>query len=328
MQLNLEQKQIEYLKNKKIVIAGYGNQGKAQALNLADCGLDVSIALRNGSKTYELAKSDGFNIFNPDEGSQKADILAMLIPDEIQADFYKKHVHENLRKNCTLLFSHGYNIAFSMIKPQKYLDVVLVSPKGAGYKLRSEFLENRGIPSLIAVHQNNSSNAYNTAYAYATSLGSARSAILETTFKEETETDLFSEQAVLCGGIPELIKASYDILIKNGYKKEIAYIECLHEVKLIADLIYQLGISGMRKAISGTARFGGISKGNKVITNDTIKSLEKILLDIKNGEFADSWLKENIDGQKTLTEAVKNEAELDIEITGKKVRSLFGINEV
>jgi len=288
---------LSVLKAKKIAIIGYGIQGRGQALNLRDSGLNVIVSEIKESPNYEIAKKDGFNPVSADEASKKADIIQILTQDHIQAKVYKDSIEKNLSDGKALVFSHGFNIHFGQILPPKTIDVFMIAPKGPGSLVRKMYEEGKGVPCLVAIFQEYTGKALKIALAYAKGIGGSKAGVIETTFKEETETDLFGEQVVLCGGVTELIKASFETLTGAGYQPEIAYFECLHELKLITDLIYETGIQGMRKRVSDTAEYGDLTRGKRIITEDTRKEMKKILDEVQSGKFAKEWIEENQAGR-------------------------------
>jgi ketol-acid reductoisomerase len=314
---------LEDIKNKTIAIVGYGIQGRGQALNLRDSGLNVIIAQRKGGPNYDQAVKDGFTPMEVGEAAKKADIIQILTQDHLQGQIYKESIKKHMKKGKALMFSHGFNIHFKQIKPSKDIDVFMIAPKGPGALVRRQYEEGKGVPCLVAVHQNATGNALKLALAYAKGLGGGRSGIIETTFKEETETDLFGEQVVLCGGASELVKAGFHTLIDAGYQPEIAYFECLHELKLIVDLMYETGIQGMRKRVSDTAEYGDLSRGKRIINDRTRKEMKKILTEIQKGKFAKEWMKENANGRPNFTKWRK-EADNDvIEKVGRDLREMM-----
>src|SRR5271163_1181601 len=288
---------LNVLKNKTVAVIGFGSQGHAHALNLKESGVKVIIGLYPGSKSIAAAKKYGFKVFSNAEAVKKADIIFVAVPDITIASVYEKDIKPNLTKGKTLLFSHGFAIHFKTVKPPKDIDVIMVAPKGPGHLVRRQFQEGRGVPALIAIYQNPSGQAKKVALAWAKGIGGTRAGVIETSFKEETETDLFGEQAVLCGGASALVTAGYDTLVAAGYQPEMAYFECLHEMKLIVDLIYEAGISGMRFSISDTAKYGDITRGKRVITEQTRAEMRKILEEIQSGKFAKEWITENQAGR-------------------------------
>jgi ketol-acid reductoisomerase len=314
---------LNILKGKKIAVIGYGIQGRGQSLNLRDSGIEVIVSELAGTKNYEQAKADGFNPVSAKEASAAADIIQILTEDHVQAKVYKNDIVENMTKGKVLIFSHGFNIRFKQIRPSKKIDVVMIAPKGPGALVRKMYEEGKGVPCLVAVYQDASGNALKTALAYAKGIGGTRAGVIETTFEEETETDLFGEQAVLCGGASELIMAGFDTLIEAGYQPEIAYFEVLHELKLITDLIQERGIGGMRRGVSNTACYGDITRGPRIITGRTRKAMKKMLKEIKTGKFAREWIKENETGRLNWTALMKKGDEHPIEKVGKDLRGMM-----
>ncbi len=311
------------LKKRTIAIVGYGIQGRGQALNLRDSGLNVLIAQRPGGPNYEQAIKDGFKPVDVKTAAQQAEIIFILTQDHLQADIYNDSIKKYMKKGKTLAFSHGFNIHFKLIKPSKNIDVWMIAPKGPGALVRRQFEEGKGVPCLVAVHQDASGHALKDALAYAKGLGGTRGGVLETTFKEETETDLFGEQAVLCGGASELVKAGFETLTKAGYQPEIAYFECLHELKLIVDLMYEGGITGMRKRVSDTAEYGDLTRGKRIVNERTRKEMQKILKEIQKGKFAKEWMAENKSGRKIFIKMRKEGENHPIEKVGEKLRGLM-----
>ena len=311
------------LSNKKIGILGYGSQGHAHALNLRDSGLDVLVGLSEKSSSINKAKSQGLKVASLAEVVEEVDILTLALPDEVQKQVYEEQIQPKLHKWQTLLFLHGFNILYKQIIPPENTTVLMVAPKGIGTMVRQEYLIGRGVPCLVAVHQNPSGDGKEQVYAYAKAIGGGRAGILETTFKEETETDLFGEQVVLCGGLRALIEKGFETLVEAGYHSEVAYFECLHEIKLIVDLIYQEGLSGMRHFISNTAEYGDFTRGSRIITHETKKAMKKILLEIQSGQFAKEWLAENQNDNKRLKEMRTQSKEHEIEKIGKKLRCMM-----
>ncbi len=314
---------LNLLKGKKIAIVGYGIQGRGQGLNLKDSGIDVIVSQRPGGKNYDLAVQDGFRPVSVEEAAQEADIIQILTQDHLQAEIYQKSVEPYLKKGKALLFSHGFNIHFGYIKPPKDVDVFMVAPKGPGALVRSQFLEGGGVPCLVAVHQNASGKALQLALAHAKAIGGTRAGVIETNFKEETETDLFGEQVVLCGGLSELIRAGFDTLVKAGYQPELAYFECLHEVKLITDAIFAAGISGMHRRVSDTAEYGDYSRGKRIVTAETRKEMEKILKEIQSGSFAKEWIDENKKGRPNYNKMREEADQHQVEQVGEKLRKMM-----
>tara|TARA_Y100000590_G_scaffold122407_1_gene140079 strand:- start:866 stop:1897 length:1032 start_codon:yes stop_codon:yes gene_type:complete len=281
---------LKSLKDKRIVVVGYGSQGHAHANNLKDSGMNVIVALRKDSSSWQKAEEAGFEVSEVKEAVKEADLVMLLMPDELQSSTYVSEINNNIKKDAVLAFAHGFNIHFEMIVPRGDLDVVMIAPKGPGHTVRSQYVEGAGVPCLIAIHKDVSGNAKNLALAYASAIGSGRAGIIETNFKDETETDLFGEQAVLCGGLTSLIQAGYEVLVEAGYPPEMAYFECLHEVKLIVDLIYEDGLQNMRYSISNTAEYGDYTSGPKVITEETKDEMRAILKRIQSGEFAEKFM--------------------------------------
>ena len=314
---------LNLIKDKAIAIIGYGIQGRGQSLCLRDSGCKVVVSEMPGTPNFEQAKKDGFNPLSAAEAVKQADIIQILTQDHLQAKVYKESIKPNLKKGKSLCFSHGFNIRFKQIKPPKNVDVFMVAPKGPGALVRKMYEEGKGVPSLVAVYQNASGNALKIALAYAKALKATTAGVIETTFQEETETDLFGEQAVLCGGVSELIKAGFDTLIAAGYQPEIAYFEVLHELKLITDLIQERGISGMRRGVSNTACYGDLTRGPRIITQKTRKEMQKMLKEIKSGKFAREWIKENETGRKNFDSLMKAGDEHLIEKVGKQLREMM-----
>ena len=312
------------LKGRKIAIIGYGSQGHAQAQNLRDSGLNVIVAEMKGTENYQFALQDGFKPISASEASKQADLIQILTQDHVQAKLYEMDVKPNLQKGKTLLFSHGFNIHYGQIIPTKEIDVVMIAPKGPGHLVRREFQKGAGVPSLVAIYQDFSKKAKQTALAYAKGIGATRAGVIETTFKEETETDLFGEQAVLCGGVTELMKAGFDTLVEAGYQPEIAYFECLHELKLIVDLIYEGGIPFMRYSVSDTAEYGDLTRGKRIITTETREEMKRMLKEVQTGSFAKEWILENQVGRPMFNALRKKESEHPIEGVGKQLRSMMG----
>lgn len=311
------------LKDKTIAVIGYGSQGHAQAQNLKESGLNVIVAELEGTDNYKLAKSHGFEPVSAGEAAAKADVIQILAQDHIQAKLYKSDVEKNMKAGKTLVFSHGFNIHFDQIVPPSDVDVIMIAPKGPGHLVRSEYEKGGGVPALIAIYNDASGKAKDIALAYARGIGSTRAGVIETTFKEETETDLFGEQAVLCGGASELVKAGFDTLVEAGYQPEIAYFECLHELKLIVDLFYQGGINYMRYSVSDTAEYGDYISGKRVINDDTRKIMKDILSNIQNGSFAKEWIKENEDGRPNFNKIKEEQKDHKIEKVGLELRKMM-----
>ncbi len=311
------------LKNKKIVIVGYGSQGHAHANNLKESGIDVTVAEKAKSQNWEKAEKAGFKVLAASEAAKKADIIMMLVPDEYAADIYKEEIAPNIKKGAYLGFAHGFNIHFGQIAPPHDVNVFMAAPKGPGHLVRSEYSKGSGVPCLIAIHQDPSKDTKAVALAYASGIGGGRAGIIETTFREETETDLFGEQVVLCGGLTSLIMAGYETLVEAGYSPEMAYFECLHEVKLIVDLIYEGGISTMRYSISNTAQFGDLTRGPRIITEETKKEMKKILEEIQSGAFAREWILECKANKPVFNALTRKGEEHSIEEVGAKLRAMM-----
>ncbi|QQK08084.1 ketol-acid reductoisomerase [Miniphocaeibacter halophilus] len=308
---------------KKVAILGYGSQGHAHALNLKESGVDVMVGLREGSKSIEKAKENGLTVKSVSDCAKEADVLMILLPDEKQKDVYDNEIAPYLREGQSLAFAHGFNIHYKQIVPPNNIDVFMVAPKGPGHLVRRVYQEGMGVPALIAIFQDYSGKAKDKALAYAKGIGGLRAGVIETTFKEETETDLFGEQAVLCGGVTELIKAGFDTLVEAGYQKEIAYFECLHEMKLIVDLIYEGGFENMRYSISDTAEYGDYVTSKRIITEETRKEMKQVLKEVQDGTFANNWIEENKTGRKYYNQRVEEELAHPIVETGKKLRSMM-----
>jgi ketol-acid reductoisomerase len=311
------------LKGKVIAIVGYGSQGHAHAQNLRDAGLEVIVAQRPGSANFELAKEHGFAPMAVAEAAAKADLIMILLPDQHQAAVYEKDIRPQLVAGKTLLFAHGFNIHFGLIEPPKDVDVLLVAPKGPGHLLRRTYLEGIGVPCLVAVHQDSSGTALAKGLAYAKGIGGARTGVIATTFREETETDLFGEQVVLCGGLSALIQAGFETLVEAGYAPEMAYFECLHEVKLIVDLIYEGGLAKMRHSISDTAEYGDYTVGPRIITEETKKTMKDVLKEIQQGVFARNFILENKAGMASFKTVRRLQAEHPVEHVGKELRKMM-----
>lgn len=314
----------EYLEGKMVAVIGYGSQGRAQALNLHDSGVKVVVGLREGSKSFNSVEKDALKAMTIFEAAKEADVIQMLIPDEVQAKvYYQEGIAKNLQEGNVLMFSHGFNIHFGQIIPPNNVDVVMIAPKSPGQLVREMYVQGKGVPNLIAVYQDYSGKAKEIGLAYSQAIGGTRAGTIETTFKEETETDLFGEQVILCGGVTSLIQAAFDTLIEAGYQPEIAYFECLHELKLIVDLIYKGGITLMRDCVSNTAEYGDLKVGKRIITEETRKEMKKVLAEIQNGEFAKDWLIENQVGRPYFRAMRNKEANFLIEKVGKKLRSMM-----
>jgi ketol-acid reductoisomerase len=315
---------IDLIKSKKVAIFGFGSQGHAHALNLKDSGVkEVAVALRDDSSSKKKAEAQGLKVMSLSDAAEWADILMMLTPDELQSQIYKNHIEQRMREGTSLAFAHGLNIHFNLINARKDLDIFMIAPKGPGHLVRSEYQRGGGVPCLMAIHQDSSGKAKDLALSYASAIGGGKSGIIETTFKDECETDLFGEQSVLCGGLVELIKNGYETLIEAGYPPEMAYFECLHEVKLIVDLIYEGGIANMNYSISNTAEYGEYITGKKIIDSKTKERMKEVLKDIQSGKFAKQWMDECKNGQKNFLKMRKDLAEHPIEKVGKKLRDLM-----
>lgn len=315
------------LDGKTVAIIGYGSQGHAHALNLKDSGVKVVVGLYEGSKSWKKAEEAGLEVATAAEAAKKADIIMILINDEKQQALYLESILPNLTAGKTLMFAHGFNIHFGLIVPPADVDVIMIAPKGPGHTVRSEYVEGKGVPCLVAVHQDATGRALDTGLAYAAGIGGARAGVLETTFKMETETDLFGEQAVLCGGVTALMKAGFETLVEAGYDPQNAYFECIHEMKLIVDLIYKGGFSMMRYSISDTAEFGDYETGKRLITEETKKEMKKILTEIQDGTFASKWINENKTGRLHFNACRRIEAEHQLEQVGAEIRKLYDWNK-
>ena len=317
---------LSLLEGKKVAIIGYGSQGHAHALNLKESGVDVIVGLYEGSKSWAKAEAQGLKVYTAAEAAKQADVIMILINDEKQAAMYKKDVEPNLEEGNMLMFAHGFAIHFGQIKPPANVDVTMIAPKGPGHTVRSEYQAGKGVPCLVAVQQDYTGKALDKALAYAAGIGGARAGVLETTFKVETETDLFGEQAVLCGGVTALMKAGFETLVEAGYAPENAYFECIHEMKLIVDLIYESGFQGMRYSISNTAEYGDYITGPKIVTDETKKAMKEILSDIQDGTFAKDWISENQTGCMHFGAMRRREAEHQLEAVGAELRKLYSWN--
>jgi ketol-acid reductoisomerase len=313
----------EYLIGKKIAVIGYGSQGHAHALNLHDSGFDVVVGLYKGSKSWAKAEAAGLKVATAADAAKQADVIVMLVNDELQPIIYEESIKPGLSEGKYLMFAHGFNIHFGQIKPPGDVNVFMIAPKGPGHTVRSEYKEGKGVPCLIAVAQDPSGDTQNVALAYALGIGGARAGILQTTFREETETDLFGEQAVLCGGVTELMKAGFNTLVEAGYEPESAYFECIHEMKLIVDMINRGGLSYMRYSISDTAEFGDYSVGRRIITDETRKEMKKVLKEIQEGVFASRWILENKAGRPNFNARRRIERGLEVERVGKELRKMM-----
>jgi ketol-acid reductoisomerase len=311
------------LRTKKIAILGFGSQGHAHALNLRDSGMDVRVGLRKDSPTWDKAAKQGLRVLETAAAAKEADIIMVLVPDEMASDIYKAEIEAHLTKGKYIAFGHGFNIHFKFIQPPKDVNVFMIAPKGPGHLVRSEFVKGRGVPCLLAIEQDPSGDTEKIGLAYGSAIGGGRAAIIETSFREETETDLFGEQSVLCGGLTELIRAGYETLVEAGYAPEMAYFECLHEVKLIVDLIYEGGIANMRYSISNTAEFGDMTRGNRVVGEGTRAAMKKILADIQSGKFANEWIAEYRAGLPNFKRLRKEAETHPVEEVGRKLRSFM-----
>lgn len=311
------------IQGKKVAVIGYGSQGHAHANNLKDSGVDVCVGLRPESNSAGKAKAAGLSVKSVEKAVAWGDLIMVLVPDEHQASLYREQIEKNLRTSTTLAFAHGFNIHFEQILPRPDLDVIMIAPKGPGHLVRSTYLQGGGVPSLIAIHQDVSGNAKALALSYASANGGGRAGIIETNFREETETDLFGEQAVLCGGITALIQAGFETLVEAGYAPEMAYFECLHETKLIVDLIYEGGLANMRYSISNTAEYGDFTRGPRIVTEKTKKAMRQILQEIQNGEFAKEFILENQSGAASMKARRRLSRQHQIEVVGEKLRSMM-----
>jgi ketol-acid reductoisomerase len=315
---------VNLIKGKKVAVIGFGSQGHAHALNMRDSGVkEVVIALRPGSPSAKKAEGYQFKVMTPAEAAKWADVMMVVTPDELQAALWRTDLKDNMKKGAAIAFAHGLNIHFNLIEPRPDLDVFMIAPKGPGHTVRSEYQRGGGVPCLVAVHQNSSGNALEIGLSYASAIGGGRAGVIETTFKEECETDLFGEQSVLCGGLCELIMAGYETLVEAGYAPEMAYFECLHEVKLIVDLIYEGGLANMRYSISNTAEYGDYTRGPRIITDATRAEMKKVLHEIQSGQFAREWVLENTAGQPAFKAMRRRSAEHDIEKVGAKLRAMM-----
>jgi len=314
---------LEVLKNKKIAVIGYGSQGHAHALNLKDSGMNVCVGLREESPSRAKAEKESLEVKAIDEAVKWADVIMVLLPDQNQKEVYDSQIAKNLEEGNTLVFAHGFNIHYKQIEPPKNIDVIMVAPKSPGHLVRRVFQDGKGVPCLIAVEQNYTGKALDTALAWAKGIGSTKAGVIETNFKDETETDLFGEQAVLCGGTAELLKAGFDTLVEGGYPAELAYFECLHEMKLIVDLYYEGGLSRMNYSVSDTAEFGGMTRGPRVINQETRNEMKKILSEVQNGQFAKEWLEEYKSGQPKMNKLRKENSEHKVEKVGAELRKMM-----
>ena len=315
---------VNLIKSKKVAIIGFGSQGHAHALNLKDSGVtEIVVALREGSSSIKKAEQAGLKVMSISDAAEWADVVMILAPDELQSGIYKNHIEQRMKQGSSLAFAHGLNIHYDLIKSRDDLDVFMVAPKGPGHLVRTEFQKGGGVPCLMAVHKDSSGKARDLALSYASAIGGGKSGVIETTFKDECETDLFGEQAVLCGGVVELIKNGFETLTEAGYPPEMAYFECLHEVKLIVDLIYEGGIANMNYSISNTAEYGEYVSGKKIIDSKTKERMKEVLNDIQSGKFTKDWMKENENGQKNFLQMRKDLADHPIEKVGEKLRGMM-----
>lgn len=315
---------LNLIKGKKVAVVGYGSQGFGHSNNLKDSGVaEVAVALKQGSATRAKVEAAGLKCLTPAEAARWADVVMVLVPDELQADLWKDELADNMKEGAALLFAHGFNIHFKLIEPRPDLDVLMVAPKGPGHLVRSEYVKGGGVPCLVAIHQDASGGALDLGLSYASAIGGVRAGVIETTFKEECETDLFGEQVVLCGGLSALIQAGYETLVDAGYAPEMAYFECLHEVKLIVDLIYEGGLANMRYSISNTAEFGDYKTGPRIVTDETRAEMRRILADIQEGRFARDWVLENKAGQVSFKAMRRRQAEHGIEQVGERLRGMM-----
>ncbi len=314
---------LDLLKGKTVAVLGYGSQGHAHAQNLNDSGVEVVVGLREGSSSRKKATDDGLSVYNVADAVSQADLVMVLMPDEAQAEVYQNEVAPNLKSGAALAFAHGFNIHFNQVRPAEDVDVFMVAPKGPGHLVRRVFEQGQGVPCLFAIYQDATGKATETALAYAKGVGGTRAGVIETTFQEETETDLFGEQAVLCGGVSELVKAGFDTLTDAGYKPEIAYFECLHELKLIVDLLYEGGIAGMYYSVSDTAEYGGMSRGTRVVDDSTRERMKQILSEVQDGSFARQWILENKAGRPGMEAMRRQEKSHEIEEVGSKLREMM-----
>ena len=318
---------INALKNKTVAVIGYGSQGHAHALNLRDSGIKVIVGLREGGKSWRKAEDAGFEVYAVSEAVKRADVVMLLINDEKQAEVYKESIESNLKDGAALAFAHGFNIHFQQIVPSANVDVFMIAPKGPGHTVRSEYQDGKGVPCLVAIYQNYTGKALEIALAYAAGIGGARAGVLETTFKCETETDLFGEQAVLCGGVTALMKAGFETLVEAGYDPKNAYFECIHEMKLIVDLIYKGGFSMMRYSVSDTAEYGDYEIGKRIVTEETKKEMKKVLKEIQDGTFASKWIAENKNGRANFNAERVLQASHQLEDVGKEIRNMYSWND-
>ena len=314
---------LELLKGKTVAVLGYGSQGHAHAQNLRDSGVSVVVGLHEGSRSRATASNDGFKVLSPGEAAREGDFIVFLTPDHVQKDIYEKEVKDKLRPGKALVFAHGFTVHYHQVEPPSNVDVFMIAPKGPGHLVRRMFAEGKGVPALLAVYQNPSGKAKDLALAYAKGLGATRAGVIETTFAEETESDLFGEQAVLCGGVTELVKAGFETLVEAGYQPEIAYFECLNELKLIVDMMAEGGLTWMRYSVSDTAKYGDLTAGPRVIDEHVRSTMKELLASVQDGTFAKDWILENLSGRPRMKKSVKIEREHQIEQVGKKLRSMM-----
>jgi ketol-acid reductoisomerase len=314
---------LDLLKGKTVAILGYGSQGHAHSLNLKDSGVDVVVGLRPDSKSVEQARSNGLEVTDVADAASRGDVVMVLLPDEKHGQVWQEHIRDGIAPGKTLLFGHGFSVHYGEVEPPPEVDVALVAPKGPGHLVRRQYVEGSGVPGLVAVHQDASGNALPLTLAYAKGIGCTRGGVIETTFKDETETDLFGEQAVLCGGVSELVQAGYETLVDAGYDPKLAYFECLHELKLIVDLMYEKGLSGMRFSVSNTAEYGDYTRGKRIISETTRQAMRDVLGEIQSGAFAREWIAENRAGQENFMRMRAEQADHQIEREGKQLRSMM-----
>jgi ketol-acid reductoisomerase len=318
---------LDLIRAKRVAIIGYGSQGHAHALNLSESGVDVVVGLRDGSASRDAAESAGLRVISPGEATSQADVVMVLVPDQFMGDIYAEDIAPGLEPGDTLLFAHGFNVHFGVIDPEPGIDVAMIAPKGPGHLVRRTYAEGSGVPCLVAVHRDDSGDTHDLALSYASAIGGGRAGILETTFKEETETDLFGEQVILCGGVSALIKASFEILVEAGYQPESAYFETLHELKLIVDLLYEGGLSWMRYSVSDTAEYGDYTRGPRIVTDETRSTMKQVLSEIQSGAFASEWLAQAREGTPLLYERRSADARHEIEQVGSELRKLMPFME-
>ena len=318
---------LDLIRAKRVAIIGYGSQGHAHALNLSESGVDVVVGLRDGSASREAAESAGLRVMSPGEAASQADVVMVLVPDQYMGDIYADEVAPSLEPGNTLLFAHGFNVHFGVIDPEPGIDVAMIAPKGPGHLVRRTYAEGSGVPCLVAVHRDDSGDTHDLALSYASAIGGGRAGILETTFQEETETDLFGEQVILCGGVSALIKASFETLVEAGYQPESAYFETLHELKLIVDLLYEGGLSWMRYSVSDTAEYGDYTRGPRIVTDETRSTMKQVLSEIQSGAFAREWLAQAREGTPLLYERRSADARHEIEQVGSELRKLMPFME-